>query len=85
MPLVSGLLQSRKRVALGMGVAYENVADKLGKAMDKPIKPRRITNAAVKEVIVTGKRVNLYDLPVPVFSAMDGGPMITGGGGLKCS
>jgi 2,5-furandicarboxylate decarboxylase 1 len=79
MPLVSGLLQSRKRVALGMGVAYENVADKLGRAMDKPIKPRRITNAAVKEVIITGKRVNLYDLPVPVFSAMDGGPMITGG------
>jgi 2,5-furandicarboxylate decarboxylase 1 len=79
MPVVSGLLQSRKRIALGMGIAYENIADKLGKAMDKPIKPKRVANAAVKEVIHTGKKVNLYDLPVPVFSIMDGGPMITGG------
>src|SRR5215470_11047023 len=78
MPVVSGLLQSRKRVALGMGVAYESVADKLGKAMEKPIKPRRVANAPVKEVIRTGKKVDLYDLPVPVFSIMDGGPMITG-------
>lgn len=79
MPVVSGLLQSRNRIALGMGVAYENIADKLGKAMAKPIKPKRVGNAPVKEVVVTGKKVNLYDLPVPVFSIMDGGPMITGG------
>jgi UbiD family decarboxylase len=79
MPLVSGLLQSRNRIALGMGVEYGNIADKLGKAMDKPITPKRVANAPVKEVIHTGKRVNLYDLPVPVFSTMDGGPMITGG------
>src|SRR5262245_31291883 len=47
--------------------------------MDKPIKPKRIANAPVKEVICTGKKVDLYDLPVPVFSVMDGGPMITAG------
>ncbi|MBM4296899.1 MAG: UbiD family decarboxylase [Deltaproteobacteria bacterium] len=79
MPIVSGLLQSRKRIALGMGVAYETIGDKLGKAMDKPIQPRRVTGAPVKEVVLTGKKVNLYDLPVPVFSIMDGGPMITAG------
>jgi 2,5-furandicarboxylate decarboxylase 1 len=79
MPVVSGLLQSRNRIALGMGVAYEQIADKLGNAMDKPIAPKRVAKAPVKEVIRTGKKVNLYDLPVPVFSVMDGGPMITGG------
>jgi 2,5-furandicarboxylate decarboxylase 1 len=79
MPVVSGLLQSRNRIALGMGVAYEKIADKLGAAMDKPIAPKRVAKAPVKEVIHTGKKVNLYDLPVPVFSVMDGGPMITGG------
>ncbi|HME62450.1 MAG TPA: UbiD family decarboxylase, partial [Candidatus Binatia bacterium] len=73
MPVVSGLLQSRNRIALGMGVPYENIADKLRGAMDKPIKPKRVANAPVKEVIVTGKKVNIYDLPVPVFSVMDGG------------
>jgi 2,5-furandicarboxylate decarboxylase 1 len=79
MSLVSGLLQSRNRIALGMGVEYANIADKLGKAMDKPIQPRRVANPPVKEVKITGKQVNLFDLPVPVFSVMDGGPMITGG------
>jgi len=79
MSLVSGLLQSRKRIALGMGVAYENIADKLGKAMDKPIEPERVADAPVKQVKITGNEVNLFDLPVPVFSVMDGGPMITGG------
>ena len=79
MSLASGLLQSRNRIALGMGVDYANIADKLGKAMDKPIQPKRVANAPVKEVKITGKKVNLFDLPVPVFSVMDGGPMITGG------
>src|ERR1043166_410264 len=74
MPVVSGLLQARNRIALGMGVAYEDIADKLGKAMAKPIKPKRVGNPPVKEVVLTGKRINLYDLPVPVFSVMDGGP-----------
>ena len=78
MPVVSGLLQSRNRIALGMGVPYETIAEKLADAMDKPIKPKRFANAAVKEVVRTGKKVDLYDLPVPVFSVMDGGPMITG-------
>ena len=77
--LASGLLQSRNRIALGMGVDYANIADKLGKAMDKPIQPKRVANAPVKEVKITGNKVNLFDLPVPVFSVMDGGPMITGG------
>src|ERR1044072_2080721 len=79
MPVVSGLLQSHNRIALGMGVEYGQIADKLGKAMDKPIKPKRVANAPVKEVIHTGRKINLYDLPVPVFSVMDGGPMITAG------
>src|SRR4026207_2020492 len=51
MPVVSGLLQSRSRIALGMGVAYENIGDKLGKAMDNPLKPKRVANAPVKEVV----------------------------------
>jgi 2,5-furandicarboxylate decarboxylase 1 len=79
MPVVSGLLQSRKRIALGMGVPYDQIAEKLANAMSKPIKPKRVANAPVKDVILTGKKVDLYQLPVPVFSVMDGGPMITGG------
>ena len=79
MPVVSGLLQSRNRIAVGMGVAYEKIADKLRHALDNPIGPKTTQDAPVKEVIRTGKDVDLYDLPVPVFSVMDGGPMITAG------
>jgi len=79
MPVVSGLLQSRKRIALGMAVPYDRIAEKLTTAMSTPIKPKQVARAPVKDVILTGKKVDLYQLPVPVFSVMDGGPMITGG------
>lgn len=78
MPVASGLLQSRRRLALGMGVPYEKIEEKLRVAMDHPIKPRRVRKAPVKEVILTKNKVNLFELPVPIFSVMDGGPMITG-------
>ena len=79
MPVASGLLQSRNRLALGMGVAYEEIEAKLRTAMDHPVKPKRIAKAPVKEVILTKNKVDLYQLPVPIFSVMDGGPMITAG------
>lgn len=79
MPVVSGLLQSRNRIAIGMGVPYEKIEAKLRAAMDHPIKPRRVKRAPVKDVILTKNKVNLFDLPVPIFSVIDGGPMITGG------
>jgi 2,5-furandicarboxylate decarboxylase 1 len=77
MPVASGLLQSRNRLALGMGVAYEKIEAKLRDAMEQPIPPRRVKKAPAKAVIRIDDQVDLYDLPVPVFSVMDGGPMIT--------
>ena len=79
MPVVSGLLQSRNRLAIGMGVPYGKIEEKLRNAMDHPIKPERVKRAPVKDVVLTKNEVNVFDLPVPIFSIMDGGPMITGG------
>jgi 2,5-furandicarboxylate decarboxylase 1 len=79
MPVASGLLQSRNRLALGMGVPYEKIEAKLRAAMDHPLNPERVKTAPVKEVVLTGTEVDLYQLPIPVFSIMDGGPMITSG------
>ena len=78
MPVVSGLLQSRNRLSLALGVPYGKIEEKLRSAMDHPIKPRMIKKARAKEVILTKNNVDLYQLPVPIFSMMDGGPMITG-------
>jgi len=79
MPVASGLLQSRNRLALGMAAPYDKIEAKLRTAMDHPVKPKRVKKAPVKEVILTKNNVDLYQLPVPVFSVMDGGPMITAG------
>ena len=78
MPVVSGLLQSRNRLAIGMGVPYGKIEEKLRSAMEHPIKPKLVKKAPVKEVVLTKDKVNLYRLPVPIFSLLDGGPMITG-------
>jgi 2,5-furandicarboxylate decarboxylase 1 len=78
MPVVSGLLQSRNRLSLAMGVSYEGIEKKLRMGMDRPIQPKVVKKAPVKEVILTKNQVDLYQLPVPIFSTMDGGPMITG-------
>ncbi len=77
MPVASGLLQSRNRLSLAIGVSYERIEKKLRSAMEHPIEPKRVEEAPVKEVVLTGKHVDLYQLPVPIFSVMDGGPMIT--------
>src|SRR3972149_3903731 len=79
MPVAAGLLQSRNRIAIGMGGPYKKSEAKRRAAMDHPIKPRRVKRAPVKNVVLTKIKVNLFDLPVPIFSLMDGGPMITGG------
>lgn len=79
MPVVSGLLQSRNRLSLAMGVPYHQIEQKLRRAMEHPIEPVRVKNAPVKEVILTAAQVDLYRLPVPIFSLLDGGPMITAG------
>ena len=51
MPVAAGLLQSRNRIAIGMGVPYEKIEAKLRAAMDHPIKPRRVKRAPVKNVV----------------------------------
>src|SRR5687767_5607366 len=53
MPVTSGLLQSRNRLALGIGATYEKIETKLRSAMDHPIKPKRVNKAPVKDVILT--------------------------------
>ncbi|MGE5818402.1 MAG: UbiD family decarboxylase, partial [Deltaproteobacteria bacterium] len=75
MPVASGLLQSRSRLALGLEAPYEKIESKLRAAMDRPINPKRVKKAPVKDVILIKNKVDLYNLPVPVFSVMDGGPM----------
>ena len=78
-PVASGLLQSRNRLAIAAGVPYGEIQQKLQKAMINPIEPEQVEDAPVKSTILKGSEVDLYRLPVPIFSVLDGGPMITAG------
>ncbi len=78
MPVVSGLLQSRNRLAIAIGVPYGKIQEKIQRAMEQPIEPKLVQDGPVKEVVLEKDQVDLYRLPVPIFSTLDGGPMITG-------
>jgi 2,5-furandicarboxylate decarboxylase 1 len=93
MPVVSGLIRSSERMAIGMGVErYADIEQLLTRALANPIEPKYVETSRVREVTKVGDEVDLFDLPVPMSSVLDGGPVITAGttivrdgqGGLNC-
>jgi len=80
MPVVSGIIRSQKRAIMGMGcTTYPEIEARLQHGIDHPIAPRYVKNAPHKQVIQMGSDVDLFNLPIPMFSIYDGGPMITAG------
>jgi 2,5-furandicarboxylate decarboxylase 1 len=79
MPVLSGLIKSRERIAIAMGCRFGETEAKLRHGLDHPIEPVTVKNGPVREVVTTGGDVDLFALPVPLFSVYDGGPMITAG------
>ena len=80
MPVVSGIIRSQKRAIMSMGCeTYPEIEFRLERGIEKPIPPRYVESCAAKQVIKIGKDVDLFSLPIPMFSIYDGGPMITAG------
>jgi 2,5-furandicarboxylate decarboxylase 1 len=80
MPVVSGIIRSRRRAILSMGCDdYPEIEHRLQQGIDHPIPPKYVGSARHKEVIETGDSVDLFRLPIPMSSIYDGGPMITAG------
>lgn len=79
LPVVSGLLNSRRRIALSLGCEYEEMVERLGRGLDHPIDPVEVSGAGHRELLQEGEAVDLFSLPVPIFSNFDGGPTITAG------
>src|SRR5262249_27548521 len=75
--VLTNLHASRSRLALGMGAAAEEMLRTYLHAMERPIPPRVVANGPVKDVILTGSRINLYDLPQIIHHEGDAGPYIT--------
>jgi 2,5-furandicarboxylate decarboxylase 1 len=76
-PVLTNLHAGRSRLALAMNVAPQEMQRAYLKAMANPIPPKVVADGPAKEVIVTGERVNLYDLPQIVHHEGDVGPYFT--------
>jgi 2,5-furandicarboxylate decarboxylase 1 len=79
LPVLSGLTNSRERIALAMGVSFAEAEARVRRGLDQPIEPVMVKTGPAREVVQTGDAVDLFALPIPLFSVLDGGPMITAG------
>src|SRR2546425_377459 len=60
-----------------MSAAPEETLRTYLRAMETPTPPKVVGTGPVKEVVLTGDRVNLYDLPQIVHHEGDAGPYVT--------
>ena len=62
---------------MAMRAAPQEMLGAYLRAMDKPIPPHVVATGPVKDVILTGDRLNLYDLPQIIHHEGDAGPYLT--------
>src|SRR5258706_97141 len=76
-PVLTNLHASRARLALAMGAAPEDMLATYLRAMDRPILPRVVASGPCQDVVLTGDRINLYDLPQLLHHEGDAGAYLT--------
>jgi UbiD family decarboxylase len=79
-------LSSYRRVAMMLGLppdTHPRELVKLGRSsLGDSIPPRIVKTGPVKDNVITGKDINLYDFPVPYWNRLDGGRYILTYGGV---
>ena len=75
--VMTNLHASRSRLALGMGAAPRDLLQKYLAAMENPIPPKEVNTGPAKDLIATGKDVNLLALPQIVHHKGDAGSYLT--------
>lgn len=78
-PVLSNLFATRKRLALALGCEERRLNEVYREKEDHRIEPRLVKTGPVKEVIITGKDVDLTKLPIITHNEKDAGPYITAG------
>jgi len=76
-PVLTNLHAGRSRLATAINAKPEEMQKAYLRAMEKPIAPKTVSKAPVKETILTGDKVNLYDLPQIIHHEGDAGAYIT--------
>lgn len=78
-PLVSGVVGTRRRLALALGAPEGELGKRFAEGCEKPLPPVVVDTGPVKEVVVKGEDVDLTIFPIPLLHVKDGGPYISGG------
>jgi 2,5-furandicarboxylate decarboxylase 1 len=76
-PVLTNLHASRSRLALALGTPPDGMLAAYLRAMDRPLPPRVVATGPVKDVVLTGDRLNVLELPQIVHHEGDGGPYVT--------
>lgn len=73
-------LGSRERTAMALGLprdtSYRQLVELLKEKVGQRLDPVTVASAPVKQNIVKGDAVNLYEFPVPKYNVLDGGRYI---------
>jgi UbiD family decarboxylase len=75
--VLTNLHASRSRLAAALGVEPTQMLPTYLRAMERPLPPTVVSRGPVKDVVITGDRLNLYELPQIVHHEGDAGPYLT--------
>jgi 2,5-furandicarboxylate decarboxylase 1 len=76
-PVLTNLHAGRSRLAAAIHAKPEEMQRAYLRAMEKPIAPKIVEKAPVKDVILAGDKIDLYKLPQVWHHQNDAGPYIT--------
>lgn len=79
MSVVGGLVKDAKKIALALKCKPDEIARKILKAIRNPIPTVTVTDAPLKEVIISEENVDLTLIPQIMQHEKDGGPYIGSG------
>ena len=74
---LGGMFATRERAFLALETSPRDYVHKFNDALERLVAPKLVSSGPCKEVIHTGSKVDLTQLPVPIFSERDPAPFIT--------
>ena len=77
MPVAGGVFATRERAFLALETTPQDYVNKFQNALERLMPPKLVSSGPCKEVINTGSKVDLTQLPIPIFSEKDPAPFIT--------
>ncbi|HLC26123.1 MAG TPA: UbiD family decarboxylase [bacterium] len=81
-PVVTNLCSTYEKLALALDTKLDTLVEEYAARERRPVATRTVSNAPVKETILTGEKADLGILPIPTHNALDGGPYISSGIGI---